>query len=108
MIELAITLGLTFSLLAYEVFGLAAGGIVVPGYIALILTNPDRLLGILLVSFITYLIVKSLGNFMFLYGRRQMVLSILIGTALALFSRNFLFVEISCWMGNTGSYCSLV
>jgi gamma-polyglutamate biosynthesis protein CapC len=94
MIELAITLGLTFSLLAYEVFGLAAGGIVVPGYIALILTNPDRLLGILLVSFITFLIVKSLGNFMFLYGRRQMVLSILIGTALALFSRNFLFVEI--------------
>ncbi len=35
MVELAITLGLIFSLLSYEVFGLAAGGIVVPGYIAL-------------------------------------------------------------------------
>ena len=43
MVELAITLGLIFSLLSYEVFGLAAGGIVVPGYIALQLSQPDRL-----------------------------------------------------------------
>ncbi len=54
MIELAITLGLIFSLLSYEVFGLAAGGIVVPGYIALLLSQPDRLAGIVLVSLSTY------------------------------------------------------
>jgi len=94
MIELAVTLGLTFSLLSYEVFGLAAGGIVVPGYIALILSSPERLLGILLVSILTYLIVKAAGNFMFLYGRRQMVFAILIGCLLAIFSRNFLYIEV--------------
>jgi hypothetical protein len=57
MVELAITLGLIFSLLSYEVFGLAAGGIVVPGYIALQLAQPDRLAGIILVSLSTYLII---------------------------------------------------
>ena len=35
MIELAIALGLVLSLFFVDAFGLAAGGIVVPGYIAL-------------------------------------------------------------------------
>jgi gamma-polyglutamate biosynthesis protein CapC len=95
MIELAITLGLILSLLSYEVFGLAAGGIVVPGYIALQLSHPDRLAGILIVSLVTYLIIKLLSNYTFLYGRRQMVLSLLIGCLLAIFSRNFLTLNIA-------------
>lgn len=90
MIELAITLGLIFSLLSYEVFGLAAGGIVVPGYIALQLTHPDRLAGVIAVSLLTYLIIQVLGKYTFLYGRRQMVLCLLIGCLLANFSRHFL------------------
>ena len=93
MIELAITIGLIFSLLSYEVFGLAAGGIVVPGYIALQLAHPDRLAGILIVSLLTYLIIKALGNYTFLYGRRQMVLALLIGCLLANFSRYFLKID---------------
>ena len=65
MIELAITLGLIFSLLSYEVFGLAAGGIVVPGYIALQLSHPDRLIGIVGVSLLTFLIIKASENILF-------------------------------------------
>lgn len=95
MIEIAITLGLVFSLLSYEVFGLAAGGIVVPGYIALQLSHPDRLIGILGVSLLTYFIIKILAKYTFLYGRRQMVLSLLIGCLLANFSRYFLSFEIT-------------
>lgn len=94
MIELAITLGLILSLLSYEVFGLAAGGIVVPGYIALQLTHPERLLGILIVSLLTFLIIKALGKYTLVYGRRQMVLSLLIGCLLANFSRHFLSFDI--------------
>jgi poly-gamma-glutamate biosynthesis protein PgsC/CapC len=95
MIELAITLGLVFSLLSYEVFGLAAGGIVVPGYIALQLSHPDRLLGIVAVSLLTYIIIKVLSNYTFLYGRRQMVLSLLIGCLLANFSRYFMSIDLA-------------
>jgi gamma-polyglutamate biosynthesis protein CapC len=95
MVELAVTLGLILSLLSYEVFGLAAGGIVVPGYIALQLSEPDRLIGILLVSLATFLIIKALGKYTFLYGRRQMVLSLLVGCLLANFSREFLLIDMT-------------
>ena len=95
MIELAITLGLILSLLSYEVFGLAAGGIVVPGYIALQLTHPERLIGILIVSLLTFLIIKVLGKYTLVYGRRQMVLSLLIGCLLANFSRHFLSFDVA-------------
>ena len=95
MIELAITIGLIFSLLSYEVFGLAAGGIVVPGYLALQLSHPERLLGTMVVSFITFLIIRALGKYTFLYGRRQMVLSLLIGCLLAYFSRFFLMFDVA-------------
>lgn len=95
MIELAITLGLILSLLSYEVFGLAAGGIVVPGYIALQLTHPERLLGVLIVSLLTFLIIKALSKYTLIYGRRQMVLSLLIGCLLANFSRQFLSFDVT-------------
>jgi poly-gamma-glutamate biosynthesis protein PgsC/CapC len=98
MVELAITLGLIFSLLSYEIFGLAAGGIVVPGYIALQLSQPDRIAGIIIVSLLTYLIIKILGNYIFLYGRRQMVLCLLIGCLLANFSRQFLLIDLTTSM----------
>ena len=94
MIEIGITLGLIFSLLAYEVFGLAAGGIVVPGYIALQLAHPERLVGVFVVSLITFLIIKAISYYTFMYGRRQMVLSILIGGLLANFSRYFLAINL--------------
>jgi gamma-polyglutamate biosynthesis protein CapC len=95
MVELAITLGLIFSLLSYEVFGLAAGGIVVPGYIALQLSQPDRLAGIVLVSFATYFIIRILGNYTFLYGRRQMVLCLLVGCLLANLTRQYLTLDLA-------------
>ncbi len=95
MIELSITLGLVFSLLSYEIFGLAAGGIVVPGYIALQLTSIDKMLGTLIIAGLTFLIIKLLQHIMFLYGRRQMVLSLLIGALLAIASRNFFSVDLT-------------
>jgi poly-gamma-glutamate biosynthesis protein PgsC/CapC len=95
MVELAITLGLIFSLLSYEIFGLAAGGIIVPGYIALQLSQPDRLFGIIVVSLVTYLFIKILGNYTFLYGRRQMVVCLLVGCLLANFSRQFLLIDVT-------------
>ncbi len=95
MVELAITIGLIFSMLSYEVFGLAAGGIVVPGYIALHLSEPDRLAGIIIVSLATFLIIKILGYYTFLYGRRQMVMCLLVGCLLANFSRQFLLIDLT-------------
>lgn len=87
MIEIAIGLGVAFSLLFYEVFGLAAGGIVVPGYVALNFHNPYRLLGTLIVSLVVWLCIRGIGQFVFLYGRRRMVVAVLLGFIFGYISR---------------------
>ena len=96
MIELAVTLGIVFSLFFIEVFGMAAGGIVIPGYIALQLNHPDRLIGTLIISLLTFFIIKLIARYTFLFGRRQMVVAVMIGTILSIVSHRLLFF-------NTGS-----
>ncbi len=95
MIELAVTLGIVLSLLSIESFGIAAGGIIVPGYVALQIGMPDRIFGLIIIAFITFLTLKLIGKFTFLFGRRQMVVSLLIGTVFAIFSHNFMFFNTS-------------
>ncbi len=87
MIEIAIGLGVAFSLVFHEVFGLAAGGIVVPGYIALNFHNPYKLAGTLIVALITWACIKVIGQFVFVYGRRRMVLAVLLGFVFGYLSR---------------------
>ncbi|MEM9597884.1 MAG: poly-gamma-glutamate biosynthesis protein PgsC [Acidobacteriota bacterium] len=94
MVEVAITLGLVVSLLAYEAFGLAAGGLIVPGYLALQLGDPGRLIGVLLAALATAGIVKGIARFTFVFGRRQLVLSVLIGCLLSIASRLFFSFDI--------------
>ena len=87
MVDIAVGLGVVFSLLFAEFFGVAAGGIVVPGYIALQLHDPFQLVGTLIVAFLTFLILKAASHYLFIYGRRRMVLAILIGFILGYVSR---------------------
>lgn len=91
MIELAVTIGIIFSLFFIEAFGMAAGGIIVPGYVALQLGTPDRLIGLVVIALLTFLTIKFIGRFTFLFGRRQMVISLLVGTIYAIISHHFLF-----------------
>jgi len=93
MIELSIGLGVVFSLVFNEVFGAAAGGIVVPGYIALHLHEPLRLLGTFAVAFVTFLTIRLLSRFIFIYGRRRLVLAILLGFVFGYISRQLIFYE---------------
>jgi gamma-polyglutamate biosynthesis protein CapC len=79
IITLSIGLGLCVSLLFSEFFGIAAGGMVVPGYIALYLNRPLVIIITAAVALLTYFIVNSLGTFMIIYGRRRTVLMILLG-----------------------------
>jgi poly-gamma-glutamate biosynthesis protein PgsC/CapC len=77
----SITVGLVFGFIFYEWIGLSAGGFVVPGYIALQLTNLPILAGTLIVSLLTLGVVKLLSGRMILFGRRRFILTILIGVA---------------------------
>jgi len=82
MIELlpvSIGIGLGVSLFLSEIFGLTAGGLVVPGYIALHLSKPFTVLLTMGAGVATYFLIQALSSFMILYGRRRIVLLILVG-----------------------------
>ncbi len=79
IVPTAVGLGLVISLIFSEAFGLAAGGMVVPGYLALALGEPWRVVGTIGAALITFLIVRLMSQFMLLYGRRHLVMVILIG-----------------------------
>ncbi|MCK4250795.1 poly-gamma-glutamate biosynthesis protein PgsC [candidate division WOR-3 bacterium] len=79
----AVGIGMFLSLILTETIGLAAGGIVVPGYIALVLHNPVQVISTIVVGLITYLIVKLISFYIIIYGRRLLIISILIGYLIA-------------------------
>jgi len=79
LIAEAIGLGLVASLLFTEAIGFAAGGFVVPGYIALYLDRPFQILGTILAALVTYVCLRLAGRFLLIYGRRCLVLAVLLG-----------------------------
>jgi poly-gamma-glutamate biosynthesis protein PgsC/CapC len=88
IISLSIGIGLVVSLFFSEMLGLTAGGMVVPGYIALYLDQPIIILLTLAVSYLTYFMVHSLSAVMIIYGRRRTVLMILVGYGMGFLIRS--------------------
>ena len=76
---IAIGLGMVISLFLTETLGIMAGGIIVPGYFALYLHNPIKILLTLFISLVAYLCVLYLSRIMLIYGKRRLILSLLIG-----------------------------
>lgn len=76
---LYIGIGLIVSLLYAETFGVAPGGIIVPGYLALAIDDPIKVALTFAISLLTFFVVRVLATAMIIYGRRRTVLMILIG-----------------------------
>ncbi len=83
----SIGLGLLLSLVFSETLGLAAGGMIVPGYMALMIHQPLRIVGTMVVALATFGVLKALSRYAFIYGRRRIVFTILIGFILGWISR---------------------
>ncbi len=90
----SVGLGLLLSLAFSETLGLAAGGMVVPGYVALMIHQPMRVIGTIAVALATLGILKLLSNYMFIFGRRRVVLTILFGFFLGWLSRDWMVFQI--------------
>jgi poly-gamma-glutamate biosynthesis protein PgsC/CapC len=99
MIFQSIGLGLVVSLVFSEILGLAAGGLVVPGYIALYMDQPLRILGTVLASLVTYGFIRLVGRFVLLYGRRTMVFSVLAGFLFGYLTRHILVFNDAMQLG---------
>ena len=92
--SISIGIGLVISLVFSEMLGLTAGGMVVPGYIALYLDRPLVIIFTCVVSYLTYFIVHALSAVTIIYGRRRTVLMILVGYFLGTLLRSFGSVEL--------------
>ncbi len=91
LLPISVGIGLVIGLLFTELFGIASGGLIVPGYVALNLTKPLDLAATLMVALLTFGIVRVLSTFLILYGRRRTALMILIGY--------FIGMMVSRWAG---------
>jgi len=70
--------GVALSLLFSELTGLSPAGLVVPGYIALSLQTPGRVLYTLLIALLAWGAARLLARWMILYGRRRFAVLILL------------------------------
>jgi poly-gamma-glutamate biosynthesis protein PgsC/CapC len=95
LIANAIGIGLVVSLFFSETIGLAAGGMVVPGYFALNLHHPLRVVMTLVLGLSTCVAVRLMSNVVILFGRRRTVVIILVGFALGAISRRFLAFDLA-------------
>ena len=76
--SIAIGLGMIISLILTETVGVTAGGLIVPGYIALYLHSPYVVIFTFCISLITLLLLNLLSKFIIIYGKRRLVFCLII------------------------------
>jgi len=80
VVELSLGLGIALNLILTEVCGFASAGLVVPGYLALYLDQPGRMLATWVVALCTWASIRyGLARLIVLYGRRRFGVTVLTG-----------------------------
>jgi len=88
-IEITVGLGVIISLIFNELLGASAGGIVVPGYIAMYLDDPLRIISTITVSLLALAVIKIISRYTLLFGKRRMVMAILLGFIFGILFDNY-------------------
>ena len=110
-VYLAIGIGMLISLLFSESMGVMGGGVIVPGYFALHLQDLSSVFITFFIATITFLFISMLSRYLLIYGRRRVILSLLIAFLIGLFFREFIYLEyigfiipglIASWMDKQG------
>jgi poly-gamma-glutamate biosynthesis protein PgsC/CapC len=91
----AIGAGLVAALLFGELFGLTAGGMVVPGYLAMELNEPVRVLATFAVALVVLLVTRGAGKVTLLYGRRRFAVTLMLGFVVGIIVNNVLGVDMT-------------
>lgn len=82
---LALVIGVIASLIYAERTGVLPAGLVVPGYLALVLDQVIFVAAIFLLSFVTYLVVdRGVAKVVILYGRRRFAAMLSVGIIIKL------------------------
>ena len=86
-VYLAIGLGMLVSLLFSETLGVMGGGVIVPGYFAMHLQDLVSVFMTFFIAYVAYLIIYYLSKYILIYGRRRVILSLLVAFLLGLIVR---------------------
>jgi poly-gamma-glutamate biosynthesis protein PgsC/CapC len=71
--------GLIVAVIYVEVLEIYPGGIIVPGYIALYLDQPLRVLATVLIAFVSLFTYRLVSRHLILFGKRRFVTLVLLG-----------------------------
>jgi gamma-polyglutamate biosynthesis protein CapC len=84
MIVESLFIGLVLGILFYEITDISPGGVIAPGYFALFIHQLDKIFVTLIISVIIFYIIKLFSGWFIIYGRRRLLLSILLGFCIKL------------------------
>lgn len=77
---LAMIIGLTISLLSEEFFGISCGGMIVPGYLAMVCDNLTQIFMIFGASMVIWFVINHiLPRLIILFGKRKFVATLIVG-----------------------------
>ena len=93
-VYIAIGMGMVLSLILSETLGVVAGGIIVPGYFALHLQHVPSVFMTFFIACLTYLIIHILSKFLLIYGKRRLILSLLLAFIIGIIFRAFVNFEV--------------
>ncbi len=79
MVAEALFIGLVVGFLFYELAGYSPGGVVAPGYLALFVAEPQRIVVTVALACIVWAALRFLSAHLILYGRRRLLLALLLG-----------------------------
>lgn len=71
--------GLVVGFVYYEITGVSPGGVVAPAYCALYVREPTMILTTVLIALVVWAVITTLSKRFVIYGRRRLLLAILIG-----------------------------
>ncbi len=79
MITEIFLVGLIVGFLYYEIVGISPGGIIAPAYFALHIFQPNKIIMTLVLTMLVFMSVKLLSKHLIIYGRRKLLIALLLG-----------------------------
>jgi poly-gamma-glutamate biosynthesis protein PgsC/CapC len=84
MITEIFLIGLVAGFLFYEFVGISPGGVIAPAYCAIFVFQPSKIAITILLSLLIFLILKKLSTQLVIYGRRKLLVALLLSVLLKL------------------------
>ena len=82
MIIETLLIGLIIGILYYEFIGISPGGVIAPAYFSLYIYYPQHILLTIFISIFVYFKIKLLSSYTILFGKRRLLIAILLGFCL--------------------------